>query len=71
MYFGFQDIFRNQSVDINLRLMAILLLKNGVEKYWRPNAPKYVKAFIIIILFVEFSYSREINDTTCIEQLFN
>ena len=36
----FQDIFCNRNIDARARLIAMLLCKNGVEKYWRPNAPK-------------------------------
>lgn len=41
-YSVLRDIFCNQSIDVSLRLIAILLCKNGVEKYWRPNAPNAI-----------------------------
>ncbi|XP_025415484.1 importin-11 [Sipha flava] len=31
-------IFSNQSLDLNVRWMAILCFKQGVEKYWRKNS---------------------------------
>ncbi|CAH1407271.1 unnamed protein product [Nezara viridula] len=34
-----KDIFCNQNIDVSARLIAVLLCKNGVDKYWRPNAP--------------------------------
>jgi len=35
-----QVIFKNAAVDVNIRWMAILYIKNGVERYWRKSAPK-------------------------------
>lgn len=42
MHMNFQRIFSNQSIDINVRWMAILCFKQGVEKYWRKNIQQYV-----------------------------
>ncbi|KAL9986951.1 hypothetical protein ACROYT_G001169 [Oculina patagonica] len=32
-------IFKNETLDVNIRWMAILYIKNGVERYWRKTAP--------------------------------
>ncbi|KAJ7365738.1 Importin-11 [Desmophyllum pertusum] len=32
-------IFKNESLDVNIRWIAILYMKNGVERYWRKSAP--------------------------------
>ena len=34
------SIFSNHQVDVNVRWMAAVYLKNGVNKYWRKNAKK-------------------------------
>lgn len=31
------DVFSNYNIDLNVRWMAILCLKNGVDRYWRKN----------------------------------
>ncbi|XP_075209818.1 importin-11-like [Lycorma delicatula] len=31
------DVFSNYNVDVNIRWMAILCLKNGVDRYWRKS----------------------------------
>lgn len=33
------NVFSTQSFALNVRWMAVLYLKNGVDKYWRKNAP--------------------------------
>ena len=33
-------LFSDHSVDGNVRWMAVLYFKNGIDKYWRKNAPK-------------------------------
>lgn len=33
-------IFSDQAIDAKIRWMSSLLFKNGVERYWRKNAPK-------------------------------
>ncbi len=30
----------NRSLDTGARMQSILYLKNGIDKYWRKNAPK-------------------------------
>ena len=35
-----QSIYMNHSVDVNVRWLAVVCLKNGVDRYWRNNAPK-------------------------------
>jgi len=35
-------IFKNEAVDVNIRWMAILYIKNGVERYWRKSAPNAI-----------------------------
>lgn len=32
-------VFKNGSLDVNIRWMAILYIKNGVDRYWRKTAP--------------------------------
>ncbi|XP_025833971.1 importin-11-like isoform X1 [Agrilus planipennis] len=36
------QIVTNHSVDVNVRLVAVLYLKSGVDKYWRKNAPNEI-----------------------------
>ena len=38
--FVLQTTASDRSLDNGARLQAILYLKNGVDKYWRKNAPK-------------------------------
>lgn len=38
-YTALFNVFSNTSFTINVRWMAILYLKNGVDRYWRKNAP--------------------------------
>lgn len=40
-HFQFQNVMSDQSMDVNVRWIAVLYMKNGIEKYWRKNAPKY------------------------------
>lgn len=37
------EIFLNHSIDVNVRWLAVLYCKNGVEKYWRKTAPNAMK----------------------------
>ncbi|KAK9506660.1 hypothetical protein O3M35_008554 [Rhynocoris fuscipes] len=37
-----KDVFCNPSFDVNVRMLAILYFKNGVDKYWRPTAPNAI-----------------------------
>lgn len=34
------QVFSNQTVDVNVRWMAAVYFKNGVNKYWRRNVQK-------------------------------
>lgn len=38
-YTALFNIFSNHSLAVNVRWMAILYFKNGVDRYWRKNAP--------------------------------
>ncbi|KAG7205080.1 hypothetical protein KM043_005455 [Ampulex compressa] len=38
-YTALYNVFSNHSLAINVRWMAILCFKNGVDRYWRKNAP--------------------------------
>ncbi|XP_006559929.1 importin-11 isoform X2 [Apis laboriosa] len=38
-YTALYNVFSNHSLSINIRWMAILCFKNGVDRYWRKNAP--------------------------------
>lgn len=40
--FLLKDIFYDKSLPINLRFVAGLYLKNGIDAYWRKTAKKYV-----------------------------
>lgn len=33
------NIITNHTLDVNVRFMAVLYMKNGIDKYWRKNAP--------------------------------
>lgn len=35
-----QAIFSNHSIDVNVRWLAVLYFKNGIDRYWRRTAPK-------------------------------
>ncbi|XP_076288957.1 importin beta11 isoform X1 [Lasioglossum baleicum] len=36
------NVFSNHSLTVNIRWMAILCFKNGVDRYWRKNAPNAI-----------------------------
>ena len=38
--FIFQSIFCKYELDANVRWLAVLYCKNGVDRYWRKTAPK-------------------------------
>lgn len=40
---GSQKVWADRQVDVPVRWMAITYIKNGVDRYWRPGAPKYVQ----------------------------
>uniref|UniRef100_A0A670JMD2 Importin-11 n=1 Tax=Podarcis muralis TaxID=64176 RepID=A0A670JMD2_PODMU len=35
----FQNIFTNHTLDVNVRWLAVLYFKNGIDRYWRRVAP--------------------------------
>lgn len=35
-------IFQNHDIDFNVRWLAVLYFKNGIERYWRRNAPNAI-----------------------------
>ncbi|NWV60613.1 IPO11 protein, partial [Malurus elegans] len=37
--FGKQNIFTNHSLDVNVRWLAVLYFKNGIDRYWRRITP--------------------------------
>lgn len=37
-----QDVFLDQSAPNEVRYLSIIQLKNGIDKYWRRTAAKYV-----------------------------
>ncbi|XP_029049109.1 importin-11 isoform X2 [Osmia bicornis bicornis] len=41
-YTALYNVFSNHSLTINIRWMAILCFKNGVDRYWRKNAPNAI-----------------------------
>lgn len=36
------DIFSNHGIDSNVRWLAVMCFKNGVDRYWRRNAPNAI-----------------------------
>ncbi|KAM3965537.1 importin beta11 isoform 2-T2 [Aphomia sociella] len=36
------DVLSNHSIDINVRWLAVMCFKNGVDRYWRRNAPNAI-----------------------------
>nr|CAD7589784.1 unnamed protein product [Timema genevievae] len=36
------NIFSNHSIDINVRWLAVLYFKNGIDRYWRKSAPNAI-----------------------------
>lgn len=36
------NIFSNHSVDVNVRWLAVLYFKNGIDRYWRKTAPNAI-----------------------------
>ncbi|CAK9800995.1 IPO11, partial [Anthophora plagiata] len=57
-YTALYNVFSNHSLTINIRWMAILYFKNGVDRYWRKNAPNAIaddeKEFLRQRLIVNF-----------------
>ena len=43
LFIPMQGAFSNRALDPGVRWMAITCIKNGVDRYWRPNAPKSVE----------------------------
>ncbi|KAI9205762.1 armadillo-type protein [Polychytrium aggregatum] len=43
-YSTLQEIYLNRSVDPKIRTLAIIYLKNGIEKYWRKTAKNPIAA---------------------------
>lgn len=41
-YKHLQSIFIDRSLPIEVRYLAIIQLKNGIDKYWRKTATKFV-----------------------------
>lgn len=35
-----QNICNNHMLDVNVRWLAVLYFKNGIERYWRRTAPQ-------------------------------
>ncbi|XP_074651521.1 importin-11-like [Tubulanus polymorphus] len=44
------SIFSNHSIDVNVRWLAVLYFKNGVDRYWRKNAPNAISEAEKILL---------------------
>jgi hypothetical protein len=40
-----QTVFLDQSLPLEVRYLAIIQLKNGIDKYWRKTATKYASAY--------------------------
>ncbi|XP_031781070.1 uncharacterized protein LOC100116824 isoform X2 [Nasonia vitripennis] len=43
-YTALFNIFSNETLTVNVRWIAVLYFKNGVDKYWRKNAPGEIAA---------------------------
>ncbi|XP_015109541.1 importin-11 [Diachasma alloeum] len=41
-YTALYNVFSNYSLSVNVRWMAVLCFKNGVDRYWRKNAPNAI-----------------------------
>lgn len=41
-YTALHNVFSNHSLNVNIRWMAILCFKNGVDRYWRKSAPNAI-----------------------------
>jgi hypothetical protein len=39
-YTALFNVLSNHSLDINVRWIAVLYIKNGIDRYWRRNLPK-------------------------------
>ena len=37
---GLQDLFIDQSLPLDIRYLAVIQLKNGIDKYWRKTATR-------------------------------
>uniref|UniRef100_W5UCH5 Importin-11 n=1 Tax=Ictalurus punctatus TaxID=7998 RepID=W5UCH5_ICTPU len=37
-----QSIFNNHALDVNVRWLAVLYFKNGIDRYWRRGAPNAI-----------------------------
>lgn len=42
MFIISQDVLSNHSININVRWLAVMCFKNGVDRYWRRNAPNAI-----------------------------
>ncbi|KAK2588464.1 hypothetical protein KPH14_004450 [Odynerus spinipes] len=42
-YTALYNVFSNHSLAVNIRWMAVLYFKNGVDRYWRKNAPNAIE----------------------------
>jgi len=45
----FQSIFCNHEVSVNVRWLAVMYIKNGVDRYWRRTAPQWVYLYFMCI----------------------
>ena len=43
-YTALFNVFSNESLPITIRWMAVIYLKNGIDKYWRKRAPNEISA---------------------------
>lgn len=41
-YHLLQSVLSNHSIDGNVRWLAVMCFKNGVDRYWRKNAPNAI-----------------------------
>jgi len=51
-----QSVFLDRSLPLEVRYLAVIQLKNGIDKYWRKTATKYApKRTCLLILPNKFT----------------
>ncbi|KAI4458349.1 importin-7 8 11 [Holotrichia oblita] len=60
-YTVLSNIISNHNIDITVRWMAVLYFKNGIDKYWRRNAPQTWRYFNLTFLFSAISEDEKIS----------
>lgn len=51
------QIFSEYSLEVNVRFLAVLYFKNGVDRYWRKTAPNAIseeeKVICLVLVLVD------------------